>query len=481
MRLDSCVGHVEILLFPCQVREPRLHFAHISMARAKSERTRSKTAAIDDLTLSIEQLQDLLSQVEDLGREGFPYLDGARTRTELQLRECIKRAFGEKSPEFQSHRHHKLSVGSSTETKKTAALIKTLISSLEDKKIELQGLRSSAPAESKAAAMPNSPARPQMTLVPPTEPPPKPAGPSPVLKTPSTLSPSTPPATHAASVQSTMPQDAHEPNATMPIGPTATQPIGKPPSLPEQQSVRRGPESVQSHPQDTHSVTPSVVTVSPGFSVSGPSHSQNTPPTLQTTPSLPTPTKGAPPGLSSTQELSLSPPLTAAQPEPIDSIARTESFAAEQDPLELCRKLCTRFHAIARQLKLRGEYRSTLLVEDEIDAQDLLHALLRVQFDDISADEWMPGYTDGQTRTAFLLNHDRLAIVVKKTRSGLSIKDIAEQVRIDGERYRERGRCADLLCFIYDPEGRIGNPRGLENDLTSVSDHFSITVLVSPK
>ena len=65
------------------------------MARAKSDRARSKALAVDDLTQSIEQLQAFIPKLEDLGREGFPYLEGAQTRTELQLRECIKRAFGE--------------------------------------------------------------------------------------------------------------------------------------------------------------------------------------------------------------------------------------------------------------------------------------------------------------------------------------------------------------------------------------------------
>lgn len=149
--------------------------------------------------------------------------------------------------------------------------------------------------------------------------------------------------------------------------------------------------------------------------------------------------------------------------------------------LDLAKKLCQRFHAVARQLRLRGEYRATLEVVDEFDLQDLLHALLRLQFDDIGTDEWTPSYTNGAPRTTFLLNHDRLAIIVKKTRTGLSAKELADQVRVDIERYRTRERCAQLLCFIYDPEGRIGNPRGLESDLTTVSDTFTVDVLVAPK
>jgi hypothetical protein len=54
-------------------------------------------------------------------------------------------------------------------------------------------------------------------------------------------------------------------------------------------------------------------------------------------------------------------------------------------------------------------------------------------------------------------------------------------LRIDIERYRTRGRCVTLLCFIYDPEGRIGNPRNLENELISINDDFTVDVLVAPK
>jgi len=120
-------------------------------------------------------------------------------------------------------------------------------------------------------------------------------------------------------------------------------------------------------------------------------------------------------------------------------------------------------------------------VEDEFDAQDLLHALLRIQFDNIDTDEWTPSYSSGAPRTTLLLNDSRLAVIVKKTRPGLNAKDLTDQLRIDTERYRSHGRCTTLLCFMYDPEGRIGNPRGLEDSLTSVNDSFVIDVLVAPK
>jgi REase_DpnII-MboI len=179
---------------------------------------------------------------------------------------------------------------------------------------------------------------------------------------------------------------------------------------------------------------------------------------------------------------------TTLQPPPrslVSSLSREppaqQSYQDGSDTVELVKTLCCRFHSVARQLRLRGEYRATLSVEDELDAQDLLHALLRIQFDNVDTDEWTPSYSNGALRTTLLLNDGRLAVIVKKTRPGLNAKDLSDQIQIDAERYRSQGRCTTLLCFMYDPEGRIGNPRGLEASLTSVSKPFVIDVLVAPK
>ena len=154
---------------------------------------------------------------------------------------------------------------------------------------------------------------------------------------------------------------------------------------------------------------------------------------------------------------------------------------AEGGTLDILRRICARFHLVARQLRLRKEYRPTLEIVDEYDLQDLFYALLRLQFDEVGTEEWSPPYADGARRTSYLLDWDRTVVVVKQTRSGLSSRDIAEQVRSDAAHYSMRPNGATLLCFIYDPEGRVGNPRGLEADLTAVSDAYTVEVIVAPK
>ena len=472
------------------------------MARAKSERARSKSLAIDDLTQSIEQLQAFIPKLEDLGRDGFPYLEGALTRTELQLRECIKRAFGDKSPEFQTHRHLKLALSSATEKKQTLTLLRSLIASLEDKKMELQGLK---PAVAQAAPLSTPP---QIGLVPPSG-----STAQVSVTTVTTTSRPTETTLHLVpgidnAALTAPPIAAAVPPASPPTPPvveSAPTPVVPPvQSIPPRTPIE--PISSLFRTQETKAVPPAheqtapAPTPPPAVAAPAPAAVLSPPPSLAAvTPPSPTPvlspseilaappmttsqSQGAAGAFMSTQEVPLLPSHVSETTFPTTAQATAHSSAVtEMDHLSITKKVCQRFHVVARQLRLRGEYRSTINVEDECDVQDLMHALLRQHFDDIGTDEWTPSYSDGAPRTTYLLDHDRLAIVVKKTRTGLTRKDLVDQVRADVERYRNRGRCAHLLCFVYDPEGRIGNPRGLESELCTTSEHFAVDVVVAPK
>lgn len=154
---------------------------------------------------------------------------------------------------------------------------------------------------------------------------------------------------------------------------------------------------------------------------------------------------------------------------------------AETDPLQLAEHLCSRFHLIARQCRSRHVDRPTLIVDDEYDVQDLLHSLLHIYFDDIRAEEWTPSYAGGSSRVDFLLKNEQVVIEVKKTRPKLKSRDVGDQLLIDVARYRSHPHCKRLLCFVYDPDGWIANPRGLENDLNSKTEDFEVKVIVVPK
>ena len=138
------------------------------------------------------------------------------------------------------------------------------------------------------------------------------------------------------------------------------------------------------------------------------------------------------------------------------------------------------FHTVARQLKRRHDGRATLEIRDEYDVQDLLHGLLKIDFEDVRPEEWTPTTAGASNRMDFLLKDGEIAIEVKMTRPGLKDKELGEQLIIDIAKYQSHPNCKSLYCFVYDPDGIIRNPRGLEKDLEKIGGSFPVKVYVRP-
>ena len=117
---------------------------------------------------------------------------------------------------------------------------------------------------------------------------------------------------------------------------------------------------------------------------------------------------------------------------------------------------------------LADEVAQGTLTADEYDVQDLLRALLALYFDDVRPEEWTPSYAGGASRMDFLLKRESVVIEVKKTRPGLTDKEVGDQLIIDSQRYKINQDCRHLICFVYDPEFRMVNPEALANDLSGL-------------
>ncbi|MCS6316349.1 MAG: hypothetical protein H8K05_00925 [Nitrospira sp.] len=570
------------------------------MARAKaseSQRSRSKPNAVEELTRGITTLRELSTQIDDLGRDGCPYREAVRARTELSFRETIRRLFGEKSPEYQAHKNHKLRIGTRAESAQSTTLVKELILVLEQQKAELLGVEPAAPTT--PSPTPTAPEHPTLKAVPPSrsaEPltPPSAHSPTPlaavtmpgtpvtvsvamttnlspptqtqapvVMTTPVTMTTTPIPTTPATAPQpirdssiqrgapspplpSSTPGAAVVPAAppaaalvsTTPLGPTestAPSPLPKT-TVPLEQTARRveppvsaapltpvrspvpsgtippiprmSPASVSMptdpiappspleqlfKPTDSPDSKPAPVTrtpSTPSASLTEVAQVKNPGDTLPITPDLPsrpalidTPSPAAPNPITKPERAvavasqSPSPPPLLVAP----LQASMEGHRSAAATLDTLRRMCARFHLVARQLRLRKEYRPTLEITDEYDLQDLFYALLRLQFDEVGTEEWAPAYTNGERRTSYLLDWDHTVVVVKQTRSGLTTRDIAEQIAADKAHFSSRPNGTSLVCFIYDPDGRVGNPRGLEADLSTISDTYKVEVIVAPK
>lgn len=552
------------------------------MARAKSAeqtRTKSKTTAVDDINRGIEQLQQLMAQVEDLSREGFPYQDAVRARTELSLRETIRRIFGEKSEEYQSHKSHKLRISHRTESAQTTSMLKRLVSELEQRKLGLLGIKSvdaepspaiqrhpdkpllkPLPAADQASitiAQPSpvtatgSPPTPSDAAMPQIAPPRECSGSEPIPpdktsspnlsctiqpsmpKTPGLAAVPTPPASSKSDsrMASSLEEPQHAREGSVPethISKAAA--TGSPAGSPE--SATTAVSSSMPFPiRDIPSEVPATESL-----VSAPSSDTSVSTSLQTMPDTPGTARDSAPVIPASEAAVAMPPLRVASEPPIDfpagagpalpvpmsgpssvevspppstteptqtgatrryhQAAQSEDHTVSSstigsvvcapssyhdDSLEALRRICCRFHLVVRQLRLRRDDRQTLEVEDEYDVQDLLYALLRLEFEEIATEDWCPRYAAGAARTDYLLRNANIVIIAKKTRTGLTVRDLTEQIKIDFAHYSERADCRTVMCFVYDPEGRIGNPRRLESDLTTVSDTQTLEVVISPK
>jgi hypothetical protein len=110
-----------------------------------------------------------------------------------------------------------------------------------------------------------------------------------------------------------------------------------------------------------------------------------------------------------------------------------------------------------------------------------LHSLLKIYFDDVRPEEWNPSYAGSSTRSDFLLKDEQVIIEVKKTRAGLKAKQLGEQLIIDIAHYKNHPDCKSLYCFVYDPEGYISNPKGIQSDLSRKENGFQVIVNIVPK
>ncbi len=150
--------------------------------------------------------------------------------------------------------------------------------------------------------------------------------------------------------------------------------------------------------------------------------------------------------------------------------------------VEILTKIFSRFHSLAKLLRKRHDSRQTLDISDEYDVQDFIKVLLSLFFDDVRTEEWTPSYAGKSSRMDFLLKDHRLLIETKMTRKNLTEKEIGDELIIDIARYEQYPDCDTLVCFIYDPEGRINNHKGLIADLQKRSkEKMKVVIFINPQ
>lgn len=146
--------------------------------------------------------------------------------------------------------------------------------------------------------------------------------------------------------------------------------------------------------------------------------------------------------------------------------------------LERLLTICRRFPAVARTFRKRYAGRAKFDVKDEYDVQDLMQALLAVDFDDVRREDAVPSRAGRNSRIDFLLNDEELGLELKMASPKLRAKELGVQLVTDIERYRAHPKCKTLVCLVYDPDHQIENARGIESDLSGTRDGLEVHVLI---
>ncbi|MEV6135176.1 hypothetical protein AB0L63_03735 [Nocardia sp. NPDC051990] len=150
-----------------------------------------------------------------------------------------------------------------------------------------------------------------------------------------------------------------------------------------------------------------------------------------------------------------------------------------QHTAEQLTELFRRLPAALTILEREHRHRPGLTVADEYDLQKVLHALLRLHFDDVEPEETTPRRAGGSYRIDFVLRQEQVAIEAKMTRESLGAKEIRSQLVDDMFGYRGQKNVAALVVVVYDPTRRIDNPAGFEHDLNTDDPELLVRIVVA--
>lgn len=184
-----------------------------------------------------------------------------------------------------------------------------------------------------------------------------------------------------------------------------------------------------------------------------------------------------------TQRITINDAVEAATIYAFSLRVKTQLLAPQSiiDDFEKIIILCRRFPLFANTMRARQKGRNPFIVSDEYDVQDLLHAILRLHYDDVRPEEYSPSYAGKHSRVDFFLPRERMIIEAKMTRKGLGQKEVIDQLLIDVGRYSKVERVDNLVCIIYDPERYCTNPKAIEDDVENSGGRLKVRVVVCPQ
>lgn len=118
-------------------------------------------------------------------------------------------------------------------------------------------------------------------------------------------------------------------------------------------------------------------------------------------------------------------------------------------------------------------------LSNEADLQDLVHALLRLHYDDVRPEDPVSKHAGKSSRIDFMLPEAGVGIETKFVRPTLPDGKVGDELLADLGRYPTHRECRGIFILIYDPARLLKTPAALQNDLTKPNgDPPSRTIVV---
>lgn len=163
----------------------------------------------------------------------------------------------------------------------------------------------------------------------------------------------------------------------------------------------------------------------------------------------------------------------------LNSAGRLQFAGGQVDAVAVVRTIGERLLYLQRELGRRHGKRTAMSFDDEYDDQDLVRSLLRLFFEDVRPEDHVPEYAGASSRVDFLLPEFGIAVELKHCRESHNAKKLGEELLVDAARYAAHPDVRHLICLVIDHNGRLANPRGLENDLAVSSRQEGLAVTVA--
>ena len=116
----------------------------------------------------------------------------------------------------------------------------------------------------------------------------------------------------------------------------------------------------------------------------------------------------------------------------------------------------------------------------EKDLQVVVLALLRLLYSNVNDEDPASKHAGGSSIPDFTIRDIGVAVETKMVRDGQKDKDVGAELLVDYGRYPKHPDCQAIFVIVYDPKGRLDNPRSLEIDLSNDGPGVPTRVIVIP-